>query len=58
LFFGEAAAKLAKTGEKAGIQHIKICSNVESAVPVAFDLSERGEVILLSPACASWDQIP
>ncbi|MGB6178216.1 UDP-N-acetylmuramoyl-L-alanine--D-glutamate ligase [Carnobacterium sp.] len=56
IVFGETATKLAETGEKAGIKTIKAVQNVEAAVPIAFELSEPGDVILLSPACASWDQ--
>ncbi len=54
--FGETADKLQQTGQQAGIQTIIRVDNVEKAVPAAYENSEAGDVILLSPACASWDQ--
>lgn len=56
IVFGETAQKLAETGRKAGIESIITVDNVEKAVPVAYEHSRTGDVILLSPACASWDQ--
>jgi UDP-N-acetylmuramoylalanine--D-glutamate ligase len=54
--FGQTAEKLEEAGRQAGIKAIKRVDNVEKAVPEAFKLSEKGDVILLSPANASWDQ--
>lgn len=56
IVFGETKAKLIDAAEKAGVKTIIPVDNVEAAVPVSFDQSEEGDVILLSPACASWDQ--
>lgn len=33
-----------------------VVENLEDAVRVAYDISEENDTILLSPACASWDQ--
>ncbi|WP_066318190.1 UDP-N-acetylmuramoyl-L-alanine--D-glutamate ligase [Bacillus sp. FJAT-29814] len=54
--FGQTAAKLERVGMVAGIKQHQRVDNVDKAVPVAFGFSEPGDVILLSPACASWDQ--
>jgi UDP-N-acetylmuramoylalanine--D-glutamate ligase len=54
--FGQTAEKVGQAGQAAGIKTILRVDNVEKAVPVAFEHSEPGDVILLSPACASWDQ--
>jgi UDP-N-acetylmuramoylalanine--D-glutamate ligase len=54
--FGQTAEKIERAAREAGIQFVKRVDNVEQAVPAAYELSEAGNVILLSPACASWDQ--
>ncbi|WP_010282665.1 UDP-N-acetylmuramoyl-L-alanine--D-glutamate ligase [Bacillus timonensis] len=56
VLFGQTAKKLERAGKLAGIEILKNVDNVEAAVKVAYDLSNEGDVILLSPACASWDQ--
>ncbi|MED4037719.1 UDP-N-acetylmuramoyl-L-alanine--D-glutamate ligase [Niallia taxi] len=56
IIFGQTADKLERIGIEAGIKTIQRVDNVDKAVPAAFQLSEEGDVILLSPACASWDQ--
>lgn len=35
---------------------VTVVDTLKEATKVAYNLSEEGEVILLSPACASWDQ--
>ncbi|MGV3466942.1 MAG: UDP-N-acetylmuramoyl-L-alanine--D-glutamate ligase [Heyndrickxia sp.] len=54
--FGQTAGKIEEAGRAAGIESITRVDNVEKAVPVAYELSSPGDVILLSAACASWDQ--
>jgi UDP-N-acetylmuramoylalanine--D-glutamate ligase len=58
IVFGETAEKMADAGRLAGIQDIEFTDNCETAVPIAWQHSQAGDIIMLSPACASWDQYP
>jgi UDP-N-acetylmuramoylalanine--D-glutamate ligase len=52
---GEAADRLASDLEPAGVP-LHRCGDLENAVAAARAAARPGEVVLLSPACASYDQ--
>ena len=47
---------MAAAAQKAQIPTIKLVDNLDEAVPLAWSLTDPGDVLLLSPAAASWDQ--
>lgn len=56
VLYGETKYLLADSARKAGIKDIIIENTLQEAVPKAYELAEAGDVMLFSPACASWDQ--
>ncbi|CAJ1187758.1 UDP-N-acetylmuramoylalanine--D-glutamate ligase [Fructilactobacillus sanfranciscensis] len=58
VLFGETAQLLKDSAQKAGVPQIKVVDNLDEAVTVAYEMSKPGEIVLLSPANASWDQFP
>jgi UDP-N-acetylmuramoylalanine--D-glutamate ligase len=52
---GEAAEALARDLESTGVE-LEVCGDLERAVGAATRRARPGETVLLSPACASFDQ--
>ncbi len=55
LVLGEAADRLADSARAAGMSHIISCGSLQEAVDAAWKNAQPGDVVLLSPACASFD---
>lgn len=54
--YGEIKEKIAQVAKNAGVNHIIHVDNVKEAVEASAKLAQSGDVVLLSPAAASWDQ--
>lgn len=55
--YGETKERIKQFSDEQNIDCV-VLDNLEEATKVAYNLSNPGDVILLSPACASWDQYP
>jgi len=53
--YGECKKRIEEFANNMGID-VKVVDFLENAVKVAYEFSEKGDTILLSPAAASWDQ--
>lgn len=58
VLLGQTAEKIEITAKEHGIDNISKVKGMEAAVKKAYEIAESGDVVLLSPACASWDMYP
>ncbi|QTD42404.1 UDP-N-acetylmuramoyl-L-alanine--D-glutamate ligase [Sporosarcina sp. Te-1] len=53
---GETAERFQEFASSCGISQISVAETMDDAIQQAYGQSAVGDIILLSPACASWDQ--
>lgn len=58
ILLGETREKIAQAAESCGFHDYVMADGFEEAVRLAADAAKKGEAVLLSPACASWDMFP
>jgi UDP-N-acetylmuramoylalanine--D-glutamate ligase len=56
VLIGEAAVDMADAAQKAGLDDVVIVEDIAAAVALCAKKAEKGDVVLLSPANASFDQ--
>jgi UDP-N-acetylmuramoylalanine--D-glutamate ligase len=55
ILIGETKELIAAEARKKGFNEITFVTTMDEAVKKAYELGEPGDIVLLSPACASWD---
>lgn len=54
VLIGQTAEQIAECAKKHGFTNIVYCDNLKEAVEQCHHSANEGDVVLLSPACASW----
>jgi UDP-N-acetylmuramoylalanine--D-glutamate ligase len=55
VLIGEATSKLEQTAKKTGFNNIIKAGSLEDAITKSISIAKQNDVIMLSPACASFD---
>ena len=55
VLLGQTAEKIRDAAVKQGFTDLEICKDMADCVDKAWEKAQPGDIILLSPACASWD---
>lgn len=58
ILLGETKEIIANAAKKNGFERITFVDDMDQAVKRAMNIGEAGDILLLSPACASWDMYP
>ncbi len=53
--YGQTKERLYQIGITAGISKVEMAKDILDAVQLAAKSAQEGDIVLLSPACASWD---
>ena len=55
IFMGEAAERFESVATKVGVTNIHRAQSMKEAVELGYKLAEPSDIVLLSPACSSFD---
>lgn len=55
ILIGETGPVIEKCAREKGFEHIYIVNDMKEAVQTSYNIAVENDVVLLSPACASWD---
>lgn len=55
VLMGETSHIIEKCAREKGFKHIYIVNDMKEAVKTSYDIAIKNDIVLLSPACASWD---
>ncbi len=58
VLLGETSERIKTALKKNGFHKVEIVDDLEIAVNLAYQQAVPGDIVLLSPACASWDMYP
>lgn len=55
VLLGETAQRIKECAQNKGFDNITVVKDMKEAVNASYQIAKDGDVVLLSPACASWD---